>query len=145
MSFFGKSTNKTEMAKLKKKVARQDLTKKQKAALALALVKSKGGQLVDRSGRIKIQSAFAKVPEFKSRLRNGLCICGGEPPARGRLCSTCTEELVDLKTPHTPGNKNVPAGQNTNGLVYCDMGHRVMPDHAGNFPACTHFDHYLKK
>lgn len=145
MSLFGKSTNKTEMAKLKRKVARQSMTRGQKAKLALEKAKAKGGELVDRSGRIKVKSAFAKIPEFKSRLAKGLCICGAEPPARGHLCEVCKEEVRDLQTPHTKGNKNVPAGQNTNGIVYCDMGHRVWPDHAGNYPVCTHHDHYLKK
>lgn len=119
------------------------LNKREADRFNVQVAKSKFSSAIDNAGRIKVQAAFNAIPEWRQRLKEGRCICGLTADKKGTLCGACVKEIGRIPETHTKGNSNVPAGQNLLGIVYCDMGHRVWPDHAGNIPECTDKAHYL--
>lgn len=99
---------------------------------------------VNAAGKITNAKAFQAVGKYRTWMRKGLCAtCGGAADqGRGRLCTSCTEEISALPSIHeveqamsihsvrgltTRDGRKVPEGQNMNGIVYDEDGHRVFP------------------
>lgn len=146
MGFFFKETGpQYDINKAKRKLPNGDVSnsekkqlkkmnKRERETFVMAHVRAKSSQIIDKSGRILVQRAFQEVPEFKRRLANGKCpSCGRSTEKRNHVCDSCKNDVAGWVSAHeinnslyTPeGNPNIPAGQNTNGIVYDRNGKRV--------------------
>ena len=121
-----------EDRKERRKIKR--LNRKERQTILTEAAKNKTSTIIDSAGKIIGLEAIKKIPEYKKRMRNGLCIyCNTPADRRGYVHPECMDIIRDMPSAHEIKNthftdgrvKGIPAGQNENGIVYCHKGHRI--------------------
>lgn len=148
MSWFGTTgkdydENKRKLKELKGvkgKEARKErrqirrMTKTERELVLKTAAKDKVKEVINKSGKIVGVNAIKQIPTYRDRIKNGKCpFCGEPPEKRGHVCNNCKGEIRDMPSAHEINNTNksrglgkgIPDGQNMNGRMECNNGHRA--------------------